>query len=68
VAGKVSVTWLGRPGANLQATTNLVSGPWQNLPTTDGINWTTGNESANGFVSQTNWPAGAPTYFRLVKP
>jgi len=68
VAGKVPVTWLGRPGANLQATTNVVSGPWQNLPATDGTKWTTGLESTNGFVSQTNWPAGAQTFFRLVKP
>ena len=66
--GKIPVTWLGRPGANLQVGTNLVVGTWQNLPVTDGTNWTTGSSSPNGFVSQTNWPAGGKAFFRLIKP
>jgi hypothetical protein len=68
VSGKVPVVWLGRPGAHLQVTTNLLSGTWQDMIATDGTNWTSGYSSTNGFVSQTNWPAGCMTFFRLVKP
>jgi len=68
VAGAVPVTWLGRPGAHLQATTNLAGGVWQDLPATDGTNWISGYSSTNGFVSQTNWPVAGKTFFRLVKP
>ncbi len=67
VAGKVPVSWLGRPGANLQSASSL-SGPWQNIPSTDGTNWTIGSSSTNGFVSVTNWPSSGNTFFRLVKP
>jgi hypothetical protein len=67
VAGKIPVSWLGRPGANLQSATN-VSGPWQNIPSTDGTNWTVGYSSTNGFVSVTNWSSSGNTFFRLVKP
>ncbi len=67
VAGKIPVSWLGRPGANLQSAISL-NGPWQNLPATDGTNWTVGSSSTNGFVSVTNWPASGNTFFRLVKP
>lgn len=64
----VTVTWLGRPGAHLQVSTNL-TGAWQDLPGTDGTNWVSGyNDATNGFVSQTNWPASGKTFFRLVKP
>lgn len=66
--GTMPVTWLGRPGAHLQVSTNLVSGVWQDLWATDGTNWTAGFSSTNGFVSQTNWPADGAAYFRLVKP
>jgi hypothetical protein len=66
--GSVPVTWLGRPGAHLQVTSDLVSGSWQDLIATDGTNWTTGYSSTNGFVSQTNWPASGQAFFRLVKP
>ena len=66
-AGRVPVTWLGRPGARLQTTTDLGSGVWQTIAATDGTNWITGSYSTNGFVSRTNWPAGANTYFRLIK-
>jgi hypothetical protein len=67
-AGKIPVTWLGRPGAHLQVTTNL-TGAWQDLNETDGTNWVSGsNNPTNGFVSQTNWPANGKTFFRLVKP
>jgi hypothetical protein len=66
--GKIPVTWLGRPGAHLQVTTNL-GGTWQDLFATDGTNWVSGyNSPTNGFVSQTNWPASDKTFFRLVKP
>jgi hypothetical protein len=65
VAGKVPVSWLGRPGAHLQAATN-VNGPWQDLPATDGTLWTSGYNSANGFVSVTNWPDTGNNFFRLM--
>ncbi len=65
--GVVPVTWLGRPGAHLQTATR-VSGPWQDLPETDGTNWTTGYVSTNGFVSLTNWPVANQAFFRLIKP
>jgi hypothetical protein len=67
VAGKVPVSWLGRPGAHLQSA-GSVKGPWQDIWATDGTNWTSGSSSTNGFVSVTNWPAGGSTFFRLVKP
>jgi hypothetical protein len=65
--GKVPVSWLGRPGAHLQFTSSL-TGPWQNIPATDGTNWTAGNSSTNGFLSITNWPSSGNTSFRLIKP
>jgi hypothetical protein len=66
--GTIPVTWLGRPGAHLQVTTNL-NGTWQDLFATDGTNWVSGyNDPTNGFVSQTNWPASGNAFFRLVKP
>jgi len=68
VAGKVPVSWLGRPGAHLQVSTNLSSGMWRDLFETDGTNWTSGPGSTNGFVSRTNWPASSKAFFRLVKP
>ena len=64
----VPVTWLGRPGAHLQVTSDLLSGSWQDIIATDGTNWSIGYSSTNGFVSQTNWPAGSKAFFRLVKP
>jgi hypothetical protein len=66
-AGKVPVSWLGRPGAHLQSAGN-VTGPWQDIPATDGTNWNIGNNSTNGFVSVTNWPSSGNSFFRLVKP
>jgi len=66
-AGTVPVSWLGRPGAHLQTSTSL-TGVWQDLPLTDGTNWTAGSSSTNGFVSVTNWPSSGKTFFRLVKP
>ena len=67
VGGKVPVSWLGRPGAHLQVRTNLSSGAWQDISATDGTNWVSGSSSTNGFVSQTNWPAGGNSFFRLFK-
>jgi hypothetical protein len=66
-AGNTPVTWLGRPGAHLQASTNLAAN-WQDLPQTDGTNWATGTNSSNGFVSRTNWPDRGTTFFRLTGP
>jgi hypothetical protein len=67
-AGKVPVTWLGRPGAHLQSATSI-NGPWTDIPATDGTNWTIGIRTANGLLSETNWPAGkGMTLFRLAKP
>jgi hypothetical protein len=68
VAGTVPVSWLGRPGAHLQTSTNLTNSVWQDQFATDGTNWTAGSSSTNGFVSVTNWPASGKTFFRLVKP
>jgi hypothetical protein len=68
VAGKVPVSWLGRPGAHLQSATSL-NGPWTDILVTDGTNWTNGVNTINGLMSVTNWPdSGKPTFFRLVKP
>jgi hypothetical protein len=67
-AGKVSVSWLGRPGAHLQSKGDLAGGAWQDLTVTDGTNWSSGSSSTNGFVSVTNVPASGNTFFRLVKP
>jgi len=65
----VSVTWLGRPGARLQTRTNLFVGSWTTISSTDGTNWTSGFNSTNGFVSQTNYPvSNTPLFFRLIKP
>jgi hypothetical protein len=65
--GTVPVSWLGRPGAHLQTTTDLTSGAWVDLFATDGTNWTTGHTSTNGFVSVTNVPVGSHSFFRVVK-
>ena len=66
--GKIPVQWLGRPGARLQVKSSLIGGSWQTIAATDGTNWTSGFQSTNGFVSQTNWPAAGTQFFRLVKP
>jgi hypothetical protein len=68
VAGKVLVSWLGRPGAHLQVNSSLTGVDWANIPGTDGTNNVTGFFGTNGFVSQTNWPVGASGFFRLIKP
>jgi hypothetical protein len=68
-SGKIPVTWLGTPGTVLAWRTNLMTGPWNQIPATDGTNWSIGTSSTNGFVSQTNYPAtGNPVYFQLEKP
>jgi hypothetical protein len=64
--GTVPITWLGRPGAELQSSTSLL-GNWQTIAATDGTNWNVGFYSINGFVSKTNWPANTATFFRVVK-
>jgi hypothetical protein len=67
--GKVPVQWLGTPGTRLAWKTSVLSGAWQQIPATDGTNWSSGYYSTNGFVSVTNWPAtGGPVYFQLEKP
>jgi hypothetical protein len=66
--GKIPVTWLGRPGAHLQSAP-AVNGPWTDIWSTDGTNWTNGVSTINGLLSKTNWPAASGmTLFRLVKP
>jgi hypothetical protein len=65
--GKVPVSWLGRPGAHLQIASSL-NGPWTDIRVTDGTNWTSGVNTANGLQSVTNWPASGHTFYRLVKP
>jgi hypothetical protein len=68
VAGKVPVSWLGRPGAHLQTASKVV-GPWQDLWQTDGTNWTSGhNDPQNGFVSVTNQSDSGTSFFRLAVP
>ena len=67
-AGTVPVSWLGRPGCELQTTPSLTSPSWTSLPVTDGTNWTAGIGSTNGLISVTNYPAtGGPLFFRLIK-
>jgi hypothetical protein len=68
-AGKVLLTWLGRPGVQVQTRSSLTSGSWVSHPETDGTNWTAGTSSINGLVSATNWPASSGNlFFRLIKP
>ena len=66
--GTATISWLGRPGARLQTSANLITGSWQTLAATDGTNWTVGYNSTNGFVSTTNWPATNRAFFRIIKP
>lgn len=68
-AGQVTVSWLGRPGVELQTSANLAGGIWQTNMETDGTNWTAGyNTVNNGFMSQTNLPAaGGQQFFRLIQ-
>ena len=55
-AGKIPVTWLGRPGVHLQTTADLTSSLWQEHPETDGLN-------------STNYPMSTGNrFFRLIKP
>jgi len=65
--GTVPITWLGRPGAELQSSANLPGANWQTIAATDGTNWNIGFYGTNGFVSETNWPANGATFFRVVK-
>jgi len=66
--GNVSVSWLGRPGVQLQVNNSLNAGTWQSAVETDGTNWITGSySSTNGFVSQTNYPASSQQFFRLIQ-
>ena len=49
------ISWLGRPGVNLQTRSSVTGGSWVDHPETDSM-------------SSTNWPSsGAPVYFRLIK-
>lgn len=67
--GQIPVQWLGTPGTRLAWKTNLTTGAWQQIIATDGTNWTSGYNSTNGFVSETNWPSsGGPVFFQLAKP
>jgi hypothetical protein len=54
--GQLPISWLGRPGVYLQYTTNLISGPWLQMPATGG-------------ASSTSWPqTNQAVFFRLVNP
>jgi hypothetical protein len=54
-AGHILISWLGRPGVHLQ-TKSSITDPWTDHSETDGL-------------GSTNWPsAGAPQFFRLIKP
>jgi len=67
-SGKVQLSWLGAPNVQVQTSSNLQSGSWVSQPQTSGAIWSAGTNSANGLVSQTNWPAGSgSTFFRLIK-
>lgn len=55
-AGYVTLTWMGRPGINLQTNTNLTSGAWVDVPGTDGIS------------TKVLPLATGQQYYRLVKP
>jgi len=65
--GHVPISWLGRPGVNLQSNTNLSSGGWRDLANTDGGVWSSGVASTLGLVSVTNYPATDAKFFRLIK-
>jgi hypothetical protein len=68
-AGKVPLSWLGRPGVYLQSSSNLSGGAWSTQTNVDGIYWSTGTYSTNGLTSVTNMPAGsAAQFYRLIKP
>jgi len=55
-SGHTVISWLGRPGVQLQTRSSLSSGTWQNHPQTDGL-------------MSTNWPVtGGSLFFRLIKP
>jgi hypothetical protein len=53
--GKVPITWLGRPGVQLQKATSI-NGPWTTIPGTDAMSAT------NIAVT------GSSQYFRLIHP
>lgn len=54
--GRVSISWLGRTGVQLQSCADPSASAWQNHPETDGL-------------SSTNWPlADSGRFFRLAKP
>jgi hypothetical protein len=55
-AGKIPVSWLGRPGVHLQTATSLTGGSWLDHLETDGFN-------------STNYPISTQNgFFRLIKP
>jgi hypothetical protein len=64
--GKVQLSWLGSPSAQVQTSTNLTKGVWVSHPETSGTVWSAGVNSTNGLISVTNWPAGSGSlFFRL---
>ena len=68
--GTVPLSWNGRPGVQVQVSSSLTAPVWTSLPQTDGTNWTVGTVTTlepNGFISQTNYPAGSGNlFFRLI--
>lgn len=73
LGNQVSLSWLGRTGVYLQASTNLANpNGWTTLPLTDGTNLIVtqgpGNSPPVGYAV-TNIPTAGPnTYYRLVGP
>ena len=69
-AGKAAISWLGRPGVNLQSKGNVTSGSWADVAGTDGYTLTSSaGTTTNGWLSLTNYPpTGTQNYFRLIKP
>ncbi|MFZ0826681.1 MAG: hypothetical protein WAO02_04585 [Verrucomicrobiia bacterium] len=66
--GNIQLSWLGAPNVQVQTRTSLTSGAWIGHPETAGTVWSSGNNSVNGLVSVTNWPAGGGSlFFRLIQ-
>lgn len=71
-AGNITLSWLGRPGVQLQKTSSLTSPiVWTPLPLTDGTNLTVnqgpGSLDPVGYAS-TNYPVTGSAFFELIGP
>jgi hypothetical protein len=62
---QIQVSWLGRPGVELQTTPSLSPAVWTSQPLTDGTNLMV----APGGIATTNYTIGAGNlFYRLVGP